>query len=176
MSVAVPKMTAWMDELIEANTPKSRSVAEVGFPRLREYFPDHVLRQVRVVTVSKAPFPPFAAMDLREFLPIEQMAVAGITYRNFCFLHEAMATESTCFHEMVHALEWRALGRRYMTTYAAGLLQHGYARSPLEVIAFDMQSAFDREMAVPDIVDRIEAASLDAAREADAFLQLGMAT
>jgi hypothetical protein len=104
------------------------------------------------------------------------MAVAGITYRNFCFLHESMATESTCFHEIVHALEWRALGVRYLTTYAAGLVQHGYARSPLEVIAFDMQSAFDRATPVPNILARIEAASLEAAREADAYFDAGIAT
>jgi hypothetical protein len=86
-----------------------------------------------------------------------------------------MATESTCFHEVVHALEWRALGVRYLTTYAAGLMKYGYARSPLEVLAFDMQSAFDRETPVPDILGRIEAGAIEAGREADAYFAAGPA-
>jgi hypothetical protein len=176
VAAAVPKVRAWIDELIAAHTEQSCPAAEAGFVRLGDYFPDSVLRQVRVVKVGKIPFLPFSDLGLDEFALIAHMAATGITYQNFCFLHESMATDSTCFHEVVHALEWRALGVRYPTTYAAGLMQYGYARSPLEVIAFDMQSAFDRATPVPDILARIEAGSLEAGREADAYLRAGMTT
>lgn len=176
IGAAVPKVSAWIDALIAANTPKSRPASEAGFARLPGYFPGDVLPQVRVVTVGKAPLLPFSTFDLHEFSPMEQMAAAGVTYRNFCFLHEAMATESTCFHELVRALEWRTLGVRYLTTYAAGLLQYGYARSPLEVIAFDMQSAFDRGIPVPDLAAAVAVKSLEAGRGADAYPQLSVAT
>jgi hypothetical protein len=176
VDAAVPTVRAWIDELIAAHTARSRPVADAGFARLRDYFPGDVLQQVRVVTVGKAPVPPFSAMGLPEFSALEHMAAAGVTYRTLCFLHEDMATESTCFHELIHALEWQALGPRYVLTYAAGLLKYGYARSPLEVIAFDMQSAFDRSAPVPGLVAAVHAAALEAGREADAFFQTGAAT
>jgi len=176
MGTAAPKVRAWIDELIAANSATSRAVADAGFVRLGDYFPNDVLQHVRVVTVGKLPFLPFEALGLHEFSLMAHVAATGITYRNFCFLHEAMASESTCFHELVHALEWRVLGPRYLPTFAAGLMQHGYARSPLEVVAFDMQSAFDRATPLPDLVARIEATSLEAGREADAYFETGTAT
>jgi hypothetical protein len=176
MGAVAPKVRAWIDELIAAHTAGSRPAADAGFLRLGDYFPNDVLQQVRVVTVEKIPFLPFEALGLHEFALIAHMAVDGITYRNFCFLHETMSSESACFHQLVHALQWRTLGGRYLSTYAAGLMRYGFARSPLEVLASDLQSAFDRETPVHDLVTRVETGALEAGREADAYFEVGTPT
>jgi len=115
-------------------------------------------------------------MGLPEFVAIEQLPAAGITFRNLCFIHAGMASESVHFHELVHAVQWRTIGvNHFMLTYGVGLLQHGYARSPLEVTAYDLQSQFDRRVAVPDIVATIRADAQQAHEAAmEVFRQAGL--
>jgi hypothetical protein len=60
------------------------------------------------------------------------------------FLHESLDTESVYFHELVHAVQWHTLGADFLLVYGAGLMTYGYANSPLEVMAFDLQCEFDR--------------------------------
>ena len=170
MALAAPRVKTWIDELVAAHTPRSRPVADAGFPRLHGYFPKSVLDDVRVVTVKRIPFVPFADFGLAEFANLEQMAVSGVTYAGLCFVHESMLTESVCFHEIVHALQWKTLGWKYLLTYGVGLIEHGYARSPLEAMAFDFQSAFDRGEPAGDIPAQVEARTLEAGAHAAAYL------
>ena len=171
MAAAAPQVRAWIEALVAEHAPNSRPVADAGFMRLSSYFPATVLQNTRIVTVKKIPFLPFASFGLAEFSGVEKMAAAGITYRQMCFLHEAMASESVCFHEIVHALQWKVLGSRYLFTYGIGLMQNGYARSPLEVVAFDLQSAFDRGEPLTDLVATVESRTLDAGRQVEAILR-----
>lgn len=182
MNRAVGIGAPWIAGLIDEHASKARPIAEAGFRRLKEYFPDDVLRETKVVQVSRIPFPPFVAMGVPEFSAIEELPVAGITFRNVCFIRSEMASESVHFHELVHAVQWRTLGvGNFMLTYGIGLLLHGYARSPLEVMAYDLQSQFDREVAVADVVASIGAhakQAFDAAAEVfrKAGLQIGGGT
>lgn len=83
---------------------------------------------------------------------MSRMALAGITYGDLIFVHQSFPTERTHFHELVHFLQWRALGvDRFLLTYGAGVIERGYAHSPLEAIAYDLQSQFDRGVALPDL-------------------------
>lgn len=169
--LAAPRTKTWIEGLLAAQTPRSRPVAGAGFDRLRDYLPSSVLDDVRFVTVRRIPIVPFAEIGLPEFASLEQMAVSGITYCDLCLLHESMMTESVCFHELVHAMQWKALGWKYLLTYGVGLLEHGYARSPLEAMAFDLQSAFDRREPVGDIQALVQTRTLEAGAHADAYLR-----
>jgi hypothetical protein len=54
--------------------------------------------------------------------------------------------ESLHFHELVHVIQWRLLGpEKFLALYADGLERFGYRKSPLEVMAFRLQSRFQRE-------------------------------
>ncbi len=81
------------------------------------------------------------------------MPMAGITFRNMYFLTPAFDRESIHCHELVHAIQWRVLGfDDFLLTYAAGVLQHGYADSPLEAEAYQCQARFERREPLPDLM------------------------
>jgi hypothetical protein len=162
----------WIRQVATALAPGSRPAADLRFERLATYFPPPALDDVRVVTTPRVPVPPFSSFGIPEFTVLEEMAVAGITFDRLCIVHEEQATESVHFHEFVHAIQWAALGAAaYMLTYGVGILEHGYAQSPLEVAAYDMQSQFDREQPVPRLVDTVRARACDARDRAAALFR-----
>ena len=128
-----------------------------GFSKLSEYFPDEVLDRVRVVTVPKPPSPPLTALGLPELFEFEQMSQDGITYLNTTFLREGQVSESLCFHELGHVVQWSTLGAdRFLLAYGVGLVQFGYERSSLERMAYDFQEAFERGTTLPKVVQEVQ--------------------
>lgn len=80
--------------------------------------------------------------------------MAGITFGHMYFLHREHAHEAIHFHELVHVVQWAALGAAaFLPTYAVGIAQHGYEASPFELAAFDLQAKFERGDALPGVVD-----------------------
>lgn len=60
----------------------------------------------------------------------------------------------------------------YLRAYAVGLVQHGYARSPLEIMAFDLQSQFDRGRDIASVVDTIQAHALETRAVTDDYFRI----
>jgi hypothetical protein len=142
---------AWVDAQLAEHAARAVPIAGLGFERLARCFSDVVLLETRSVTVARIPIPPFSDFGFPELASIETMAASGVTFKNVCFVHASVRSESIHFHEVVHAVQWRALGvDQFMLTYAMGLLQHGYAHSPLEAMAYDLQSQFDRGLGIND--------------------------
>ena len=82
----------------------------------------------------------------------------GITYRDTYFVkREHAADESLHFHELVHVLQWQALGpEHFILSYALGLAG-GYLANPFEEIAYTLQDRFsqhDEPFRVEPIVKR----------------------
>ena len=153
---ALPHVEHWIDELHSQNMRQARPASESGHVRLGSYLPSAFLTETRFVIVDTIPFPPVSVYGLPEFQVMAEMSMAGITFGNMYFLHPSHATEGVHFHELVHVVQWRTLGvRRFLLTYALGILQHGYEASPLEAIAFDYQARFDRGLAVPPVVENV---------------------
>ena len=148
-------------------------VADAGFLRLPLYFPEPVLRETRVARVKKIPFPPFTnAADLPELAALGQMPIAAITFTDVIFVHPDMATESTHFHELCHAVQVKTLGfDDYFLSYCIGFIQHGYAKNPFEITAFDLQSQFDRQAPAADAVGTVRAEALRAREWAAEFFR-----
>ena len=166
---ALPLMERWMDALRAGHLRDSVAANELGLRRLSDHFPWRVLDATRAVTVLDIPFPPVAAYRLPEFESMARTTMTGITFGNMYFVRPD-ASESVHFHELVHVVQWNALGiRDFLLTYAVGLIQHGYARSPLEAIAFDLQSHFER-MTLRGFVDAQVERHAAAARDAAAAL------
>ena len=164
---ALPLMERWMDALHAAHLRDSVAARELRLPRLFDHFPARVLDETRAVTLSDLPFPPVSAYRLPEFEPMARTPMTGITFGNMYFVRPE-ASEGVHFHELVHVVQWDALGvPDFLLTYAVGLVQHGYARSPLEAIAFELQERFER-MEVRGFVDDETAAHAAAACRAAA--------
>jgi hypothetical protein len=172
----LPAVRAWVEAQLAAHASGAVPIAGLGFERLPRCFSAALLSETRSVTVARIPIPPFSAFGLPELASIETMGVSGVTFKNVCFVHASVRSESIHCHELVHAVQWRALGvDQFMLTYAMGLLQHGYAHSPLEAMAYDLQSQFDRGRVLADAEALIRDQAL-ALRDltADLFRQHGL--
>ena len=128
-------------------------MASHRFPRLKDYFPSVFLETAYVVIVPRIPLPPLREMGLPEFGEFEKGDYAGITYRNTYFVREnGIYDESVHFHELVHTVQWLYLGGDgFLTAYAAGLLEHGCEKNPLEIMARDLQDYFDQHGKLTDM-------------------------
>lgn len=176
LNSALPHVRAWILTNAAMYAANATPIAALGLERTPRYFPAAILEETKAITVSRIPFPPMSAIGVPELAGIEQMAVAGITFDNVCLVHEGLRSESVYFHELVHAVQWRTLGvDDFLLTYGAGLVQYGYARSPLEVMAFDLQSQFDRGQALGLVADTIrDHARQTRAATAELFRQHGV--
>ena len=149
----------WIERTLASHSTQSRSVQSLGFSRLPNYFAAEVLASANTIVVPNIPVPPLTAMGLVEFADFERMAPDGITYLDTFFVRTPYANdESLHFHELIHVAQWRYLGpERFLTLYAAGHMQSGgYRQNPLEVMAYQMQAAFDRRIPPFDVVARVK--------------------
>ena len=144
---------SWIERTLAAHADGARPVGEIfearGFRRLPDYFEASLLERVRCVAVERVPVPPLASMGLRLVSGFESNRYAGITYGDTYFVDRRYdLSESLHFHELIHAVQWDCLGfDRFLLAYARGLLRNGYARSPLEVMAYGHQRRFETDTA-----------------------------
>lgn len=153
---ALPRMESWIRDLHAAHAPRAQPVSCLGFARLAEAWPRALLEEARAVAVERVPYPPVSDLGLPELEPMARARWSGITFGHMYFVDEGDATEATHFHELCHVVQWKALGvRDFLITYAAGLIEHGYRRSPLEEIAYRLQGEFERGVTRADLALRI---------------------
>ena len=105
---------------------------------------------------GKVPFPPLGRMGLPEFEQMENMYMAGITFKDTFFVNQLHQTESLHFHELIHVVQWERLGvDNFLLAYGVGLMQFGYQNSPLEQMAYSLQEDFDRGSLISGIIELI---------------------
>lgn len=154
---ALPGLRAWIDHLLEVHADRARIVSSLGFARLGACFPPELLEHAKVVPADPVPFPPLDAFGLPEFAALQRMSIEGITFKDTFFLRPGGESESLCFHELVHVVQWSTLGEeRFLLAYGFGLLSLGYRASPLERMAYDLQRAFDADSVPPRLLHTIE--------------------
>ncbi len=149
----IPFIRSWIERTVADHAQAARPVSAIieaqGFHRLPGYFDADFLRRIRCAAVERVPVPAVASMGLGFLVRIEPRRWAGITLGETYFVdrrHEQV--ESLHFHELIHAVQWQCLGfDPFIRAYAAGLLRHGYARSPLEVMARAHQRRFETDPA-----------------------------
>lgn len=154
---ALPDIRRWMSDLHARHASASVASGTLGFERLPSYFPAALLKGARAVTVEKIPFPPVSVLGLPEFEGMARIPMAGITFGHMYFVQQEQDREAIHFHELVHVVQWAALGLdAFLSTYALGMLEHGYELSPFEVAAYDLQARFERGDALPEVVESIQ--------------------
>ena len=141
----VPTMQDWIQRTLDFHAAQARPVASFGFQRLPFYVSESLLNAAQVVITDHLPVPPLSAMGLSDFAGFEVQPMSGITYGDTYFLvPNASANESVHLHELVHVIQWEILGARdFLLLYAAGLIEHDYASSPLEKMAYEHQARFE---------------------------------
>jgi hypothetical protein len=154
----LPFVREWIEKTLEDHRANATSVISLSFPRLSTVLPLDLLTKARVVVVTgKVPFPPLSQMGLPEFTQMENMKMAGITYKDTFFVNHLHQTESLHFHELVHVIQWERLGvDKFLLAYGAGLMQFGYRNCPLEKMAYSLQAGFDRNSLPANIVEIIQ--------------------
>jgi hypothetical protein len=134
----------WIDRFMADHASQARAISTLGFERLSGFFPQDLMERTKVVTVPRVPFPPVSRFGLPEFASHERQAFAGITFLDTFFLQRGQSSVSLHFHEMVHIVQWARLGPdNFLLAYGVGLAMFGYEKSPLERMAYDLQSRFD---------------------------------
>ncbi|MCJ7545297.1 MAG: hypothetical protein MUP30_00510 [Deltaproteobacteria bacterium] len=157
----LPAVREWIDSLLERHKEQAVPVIKLGYVRLHQIFPKDLLERSQLVVVTtKLPFPPVRSMGLPEFGEMENMSREGITYKNTFFINRSHQTESLCFHELVHVIQWERLGvDNFLLAYGVGLRQSGYLdylNSPLEDMAYSLQADFDRRSLPTDVVGLVQ--------------------
>jgi hypothetical protein len=139
-----PLILSWIQGTLTTYIVQARPVSSLGFKRLPQYFRAEVLTSSKVVYVAVVPTPPLSALGFNQFSDFENMNATGITYLDTFFSREeGRGNESLRFHELVHVLQWQMLGpKAFIAAYADGLERNGYRRSPLEVMAYTLESVF----------------------------------
>lgn len=140
---AIPAVNTWIDKYIDRHSQERVKLIDAGHPRLSENFTPQLLNNSYYVLVSNIEAPPLAEFGLGELSFFEEGSFGGITFKDTFFV--TYITESLCFHELIHVIQWDELGAEmFPLLYGAGLAQYGYRHSPLEEVAYSLQERFDR--------------------------------
>ncbi len=131
-----------------------RRISEEDREKLRPYFTSGIVDRTRVAFVDRIDNPPFyarlKAMGVAN--PIDFTEMLGITFVDFIVISKTIARKPEerlpiLFHELVHVLQYRALGpRRFIEQYLGGWFKNGgkYSAIPLEKQAYALQAGFER--------------------------------
>ncbi|HXY31205.1 MAG TPA: hypothetical protein VEI06_10905 [Gemmatimonadaceae bacterium] len=165
---ALPEVERWIEDLRTRHLLRSSRASDLAFPRLAASLPAELLGATRVAMVDRVPFPPVESYGLPEFKAMASRPMGGITFRDMYFV-PSRTPEGVHFHELIHALQWKTLGvRPFLLTYALGIVQYGYEKSPLETVAYEFQGHFERRMAMPRLADDVATHAREALRDATA--------
>ncbi len=160
---AIPRVEEWISELHAAHAARARPASALGYAGLAKAWPADVLSAALTVSVDRTPFPPVAELGLPEFEFMAESSWAGITFGHMYFTDREEADEATHFHELCHVVQWKVLGvRDFLFTYALGIRSNGYARSPFEAIAYELQQEFEAGRPRSGLVDFITAHAREA--------------
>lgn len=142
---SLPNVLQWIEAYRALHASKQSRLIETPFEGLKRCFTTSMLERASSVPVDVVEMPPLSKLGLPEFQNFESTNYAGVTYLSTYYLQKSQAKdESLNFHEMVHVIQWDELGAEgFLLLYAIGLAQNGYRHSPLEEIAYYLQSEFE---------------------------------
>ncbi len=133
---ALPQVRGWIDQFLDSHADRARAVGTLGFARLSACFPQELLERAKVASVD------------------------GITLKDTFSLQQGRASEALHFHELVHVVQLSRLGvDNFLLAYGLGLFSFGYAKSPLEQMAYTLQRGFELGTLPRGLVHVIEQAT-----------------
>jgi hypothetical protein len=134
----------WIDTYLDQTRKRATPVSEFRAFDLGKAFRRSTLENAFAVEELRVERLPLSQLGLTELRDFEKMPFDAITYKNTVFVHRGRLSESLAFHEMVHVVQWDEVGpENFLIAYGIGLMAWGYVASPLEVMAYNFQAAFE---------------------------------
>jgi hypothetical protein len=141
---ASPYAERWIDGYIAQTKDRAVSVSRFEAAGLGRVFRRDLLDQSFAVEEVRPQKLPLSKMGLSEFKAFEEMPIRAITYKDTFFVQHGQLTASLAFHEMVHVVQWQEAGpENFLVAYGLGLMAWGYDACPLEVMAYNLEAAFN---------------------------------
>ena len=133
----LPELTRWMQRTRERYLSSATAVAELGFKKIDVVYPPNIRNFAKLVAdFEHVPVPSFTQMGLEQLKEFEGLNPVGITFNDMIYLQEGYFDEMTCFHEMIHVVQWKHLGiEKFLISYGVLQAVHGYKDNPFEQIA-----------------------------------------
>ena len=137
MRSALPGMIEWVERTKSIYQKNSKPISAFHLPHVAIYFPEKFLSRVQIVPTDQLPIPPLSSLGMNELADFEHADSRAITLDQMYFIKPSFTNdESIHFHELIHVLQWQILGmEKFLFIYGLGLLQFGYNKNPLEVMA-----------------------------------------
>ena len=123
-----------------------RFFAETDLQRIRavQAGASDPLAVANAAATGRVPNPPFYAdLESLGFTGLPNFAhMPAITFDDVVVFHEPL-TPQLIFHELVHVVQYRLLGvQEFARLYVRGYLRGGYAGTPLEICAYELDGRF----------------------------------
>jgi hypothetical protein len=144
----------WVLSMQARHRKGSRPLAATEIAAMGAHFEPETLALARIAKVREVQEPPFVGRWRKQGVPglVDFRQTAGIVFVDTIlvaekFPHGGSRWHSLLFHELVHVAQWRLLTPgRMIREYMEGWARNGFAyhRIPMEVQAFELQTAFDR--------------------------------
>lgn len=154
-----PEQSAWFTQSVAEYIRAQRAqyyprAAALSFSELwSRFFTAGDLQRIRAVQAGastegapqeRVPNPPFyAELEKLGFTGLPNFStMPAITFDDVVVFHEPL-TPQLIFHELVHVVQYRLLGTdEFARLYVRGYLHGGYAGTPLEVCAYELDGRF----------------------------------
>lgn len=142
---------AWIESQRNVHWPLGRPLFASERAGLRDFYSAELLNSVRVRSSQPIENPPFywqSIMALQKLgiqTKFSLTGVSGITFVDCVVMPEPAFAIDLLLHELVHVVQYRALGTRiFAERYVNGLANAGfvYERNPMEAVAFELQERF----------------------------------
>lgn len=133
----------WIDETLSRHLHE-RVACDVLAIHLEGFFHREFLSKSYFVLTDSLPMPDFPELyelGLDGFL---EMDADGITYKDTYFIKPHLVEKLDLhFHELVHVAQWHSLGApAFIERYIKEYTQFSYEHSPLEKMAYSLQSYY----------------------------------
>lgn len=145
----------WVEEQRNIHRPHARALSDVEKDEFGFFFDPEILDIARIRSVPVVENPGFYS-DIRDLKPpqlLDFSAAAGITFKDTIliadrFVRTDSQARSVVFHELVHVVQYRALGLRgFISRYVKSWFENdfSYCAIPLEAQAHALQERFERD-------------------------------
>lgn len=150
------KIDGWIDQTLNNYSKQMVSCERFG-AQFNGFYPSEFLANSYFVAVDRLPKPDFPELRQAGFGGFIDMELDGITYKNTYFIKKGYESDIALhFHELVHVLQWQNLGALpFIQRYMEEILRFGYRNSPLEKMAYDLQSHFSMRKQPLDVPEYV---------------------
>ena len=118
------------------------------------FFSDELFEQAGFVIINELPSPPASVVMQLGLSQLLSPSAVGITLDDTYYLKpKAAAQLRVHFHELIHVLQWQALGATpFIRRYMDEVIKFGYRQAPLEEKAYDFEDRFIKQPKSPFLI------------------------